>query len=206
MLNERWGFEEYVDYILDVPMFLIRRGADYINMTGQTFREYMERGYQGHRATEGDFELHLSTAFPEVRMKRFIEVRGADAGPRDMLLALPALYKGIFYWEPAREAARDLFSGVSPDELRQVHASFVREGIHATTRWGSGVELGRRLVEISSQGLKSLAAECGEPDEVEFLAPLVVMLERGRSLADDLADDLASAKGDWRPILHKWEL
>jgi glutamate--cysteine ligase len=206
MLSETWGFEDYVEYILDVPMFFIRRGDEYLEMSGTTFRHYLEHGFGEHRATMGDFELHLSTAFPELRMKRYIEVRGADAGPRDMLLALPALWKGLLYWEPARAEARALLPDITGDALRAMHADIIRDGIHAQTPYGSVRELAQRLIAISAEGLRQLAAEGGHPDEVGFLEPLVVMLERGRSRADDLREDLAEAQGDWSVVAQKWAL
>jgi glutamate--cysteine ligase len=206
MLSESWGFADYVEYMLDIPMFFVRRDNEYIAANGLTFRDYMANGFQGHRATIGDFELHLSTAFPELRMKRYIEVRGADAGPRDMLLALPAIWKGVLYSEAAREAARALLPGVTPDALRAIHADIIRDGIHADTPYGAVRDLALRLVQISADGLRAQAAEVGHPDEVGFLDPLVLMLERGRSCSDELREDLQAAHGDWRPVVDKWAL
>jgi glutamate--cysteine ligase len=206
MLSDSWGFVDYVEYMLDVPMFFIRRDNAYIDMTGTPFRHYLEHGFQGHRATIGDFDLHLSTAFPELRMKRYIEVRGADAGPRDMLLALPAIWKGILYSEPAREAARALLPGITPEALRTIHAAMIQDGIHAQTAYGPMRELARRLVQIGAEGLRAIAAEVGHADEVAFLDPLVVLLERGQSVADRLREDLKAAQGDWRPVVERWAL
>ena len=90
-----FGFRQYVEWALDVPMFFIVREGVYHRVPGVTFRRFMKEGWQGQRATIWDWETHLSTLFPEVRLKHFIEVRGADAGPLDMVLGVPALWRGL---------------------------------------------------------------------------------------------------------------
>jgi glutamate--cysteine ligase len=185
-LNEDWGFSDYLEYVLDVPMFFIRRDDGYINMAGHSFRAFMDEGYEGHRATMGDFELHLSTAFPEMRMKRYIEVRCGDGGPRSHMLAFPALWKGLVYDAEARAAAMELVRMTDIDELRNLYAIAAKEGIHARTPRGSFLEITRELVAIAKKGLDDIAAREGHPSEATFLAPLETILDRQESEADRL--------------------
>lgn len=206
MYGDDWGYERYADYILDVPMFFIRRDNRAVDMSGRSFRDFMERGHDGMRATMGDFELHLSTAFPEVRMKKYIEVRGADAGSRAMLLALPALWKGIFYDADARAAAGQLLSFDSPDQHRACFEVARREGLRAQTPCGSVQDLARELVSLSRGGLDRLAAEAGHASEAEFLAPLDAMLEGGETCADQMLRTFAEVGGDRARMIAQWEL
>ncbi len=104
VFNPNAGVDDYVEYALDVPMYFIIRGGDYVDLTGLTFRRFLERGHGGERATMEDWALHLTTLFPEVRLKRYLEVRSADSQPPEMMLALPALMKGILYETDSLEA------------------------------------------------------------------------------------------------------
>jgi glutamate--cysteine ligase len=196
MYRADWGYADYLEYVLDVPMFFIRREQGYIDMAGHSFREFLARGYQGHSATMGDFELHLSTAFPEVRLKRYIEMRGADGGPPEAIVALPALWKGLLYDESARRAAAALFDGVTPEAHREIFLDAYRDGIHGHTSHGSMRELGQELLDIASSGLATLARDAGHEDESVFLAPLNELLETGQSWADRLASDFDAADGN----------
>lgn len=206
MYGDDWGYERYCEYLLDVPMFLIRRDSEYINMAGHSFRDYMHKGHQGHTATMGDFELHLSTAFPEVRMKTYIEVRGADAGDRDMTLALPALWKGIYYDAGAREAARKIFAGLTPNEHRAIFEEIRKHGLSVQTPEGSVRELCEELVKIAGDGLDAQAAEAGHPSEREFLAPLVEIARTGKTRATAMLEDFERFKGDRKAMINAWEL
>ena len=207
MLGTDWGYEDYANYVLDVPMFFIRRDDRYVDLAGLPFRAFMEQGHHGHHATIGDFELHLSTVFPEVRMKKYIEVRGADAGRREVMLALPALFKGLFYWHPARKAAADLIPDhVTPDQLREGALQIHREGIHAKTTFGDVAELSRALVQIARDGLDALAERDGHPTEAGFLDPLTTILDTNTSQSDALLADFQAADGDWLRLMERWQL
>ncbi len=123
MFNEGAGFEDYVEYALDVPMYFLIRDHHYIDLTrppGLTFRQFMERGYQRDRATIEDWGNHLTTIFTEVRLKKYIEIRSADSQPPAMMLALPALCKGILYEPDCMLAAWDLVKRWSYDERLQL--------------------------------------------------------------------------------------
>ncbi len=210
MYRDDWGYNDYLQYVLDVPMYFIRRdGEGYIDLTQNrlTFREFIENGHGEHRATMGDFELHLSTLFPEVRMKTYIEVRGCDAGPREAVLALPAIWKGIFYHEPSRKAAAQLFAGVTPEQHREVFLDAYKDGINAQTAFGSMQELAKKLIVIASTGLDAIAAENDHPTEAVFLEPLVEIAETGIGFADRLLKDFQEVGLD-NPadLISRWEI
>lgn len=178
MVEGDFGFREYIEYSLDVPMYLIRRGGEYVDMSGRSFRRFMAEGFAGHEAVLGDYELHLSTIFPEVRMKRYIEVRGADVGPRDHILALPALWKGFLYDPQARREARALVEGFTLEERAGLFDSAARWSLEGPVPGRAGVkhrDLAASLIEIAAGGLRRQSApEVGlsEPGEEAYLAPL----------------------------------
>lgn len=209
MFGDDWGYGDYADYVLDIPMFFIRRGDNYIDCAGLKFKDFMRQGFEGHKATMGDFELHLSTIFPEVRMKRYIEVRGADAGSREMILALPALWKGILYSDTAtRVAARAIVSDTSPnpEQLRGCFASVHAEGLHAQTPCGPFHDLATELVKLSRRGLDMIAARDGHPSESPFLDPLDTILERRLGGSDLMLADFERLGGDRGQMIDAWSL
>ncbi len=187
-----FGYGDYVDWALDVPMFFIVRAGQYFAMRGKSFRQFMQVGHEGHSATVGDFELHLTTLFPEVRLKRVIEVRGCDAVPCMMTCALPAFWKGLLYDEGAGGEAWELVKDWQFEERVEFLAAAARDGLSARTARGSAKDLADKLVSISTEGLRRIAhAGHGEPDETSFLAPL--------------QEQIASGKSPGELILEKWE-
>ncbi len=181
-----WGFEEWVEWVLDVPLFFIRRGSEYIDLSGRSFREFMNEGLDGYEATMGDFELHLSTVFPEVRMKKFVEVRSADGGSRAHVLALPALWKGLMYDAEARRSAAALFDGANVENHPPFFDIVAREGLQARWNGVSVGELSGELLRIAGDGLDRIADSSGHDSERGFLAPLVATVESGTTLADEI--------------------
>jgi glutamate--cysteine ligase len=206
MYADDWGYRDYLEYILDVPMFFIQRDGQYIDKAGDSFREFIERGHDGFEANVGDFELHLSTAFPEIRLKRFIEVRGADAGPRDHMLAVSALWKGILYHEPSRQAAADLLGDITPERHAKLFFDAYRDGLDAQAPGGRVQELAKELVALASQGLDAQAEEDGHPSERAFLEPAHQIAHTGVTLADRLRDDWNAFGGDRQKLVEKWAL
>jgi glutamate--cysteine ligase len=204
MYREDWGYQEYLDYILDVPMFFIKRDGRYIDKSGDSFRAFIENGHDGHAATLGDFELHLSTAFPEVRMKKFVEVRGADGGPLEHIVALPALWKGLLYHQPTRDAAAALLGDVEPERHRRLFLDVYRDGLDARAPNASVHELARELVRLSARGLDAIAERDGHPSEAEYLEPIRHIVETGETLADQLLRDWEETGGDRQAIVDKW--
>ena len=132
------GFEDYVEYALDVPMYFIVRDGHWIDMTARTFRQFWSTGYQGHRATMADWTAHLTTLFPEVRLKGYIELRGADSQAPELMLAVPALAKGVFYDADCLLGAWDMVKAWSWEELTTVWREAHRRALKAIVR---GVEL-----------------------------------------------------------------
>jgi glutamate--cysteine ligase len=186
------GFDEdpyrrYVDWALDVPMIFLRRGGQYLETGGRTFRAFLAEGLAGERATLMDWEDHLTTLFPEVRVKGVVEVRGADACDAAMTKALAALWKGVLYDRAARAEAAALFGGISVAERRALNVAAGRDGLGARLpRAGTLREAAAALVEIAAQGLCRQRC-CGEKgqDERVWLDPLRERAASGRSPADD---------------------
>jgi glutamate--cysteine ligase len=206
MYRDDWGYRDYLEYILDVPMFFIRRGGKYINKAGDSFREFIEKGHDGFEANLGDFELHLSTAFPEIRLKQFIEVRGADAGPRDHMLATAALWKGILYHEPSRKRASDIIGEVTPERHAQLFMDVYDDGLEAEAPRGKVHELAQELLRVAGEGLDAIAEASGHKSEREFLAPAEEIADSGVTLADRLLADWQQFGGDRQKLVEKWEL
>lgn len=204
MYTKDWGFEDYIDYVFNVPMFFIRRDDKYVDMAGHSFAEFVARGYEGYQANVGDFELHLSTVFPDVRLKKFVEVRSVDGGPRDAVLALPALWKGLLYDDDARAAVVELFEPLSEADHRALTATCYIQGIHGDSAYGPICEIAQNLVDIADGGLRRIAEEAGHPSEAPFLDPLRERLRLKRSWADELIDDFKELNCDLAALADKW--
>ncbi len=190
-----FGYERYVDWALDVPMFFLVREGKYLPATQTTFRRFLEKGHEGHRATLADFDRHLTTLFPEVRLKRVLEVRGADAVPSHLTCALPALWKGILYDGEALSAGWELVADWSFKERETALEEVARKGLAAEVPGGPVLPLARELVSIAFGGLRRIA-DPGESreDERGFLKPLFEQLETGRSPGQVILDRWES---DW---------
>lgn len=191
-LGEGARFRDYAEWALDVPMFFVYRDGEYHPAEGMTFRRFLAEGWRGQRATIGDWELHLSTLFPEVRLKRFVEVRQADASSREMVRALPALWRGLLYDAGARAAAWALVSDWPMEERLRVYAATPREGIHGRANGRSMRQLCRELVAIARAGLGRIGAD----DEAALLQPLERVAVEGRSVADEIAAEWERTGGD----------
>ncbi|MDZ4344945.1 MAG: glutamate--cysteine ligase [Candidatus Binatia bacterium] len=183
------SFAHYVEYALDVPMYFIIRHHDYIDMTGMTFRQFLERGHNGERATLEDWNDHLTTLFPETRIKRYIEVRSVDSQPPELMLALPALVKGAFYDADCLQAAWDLVKDWSWDERMQVYLDSHRDALAARIRRYSLFDLAKELFQIAWEGLRRQNApnDLGE-DETIYLSSLKTLLFQGKCPADVLIE------------------
>lgn len=192
------GYERYVDWAIDVPMYFLKRGADYLDVSGGSFRRLLEGSMPekpGERATISDWANHLGTLFPEVRLKRYLEMRGADAGPEDRLVALPAFWVGLLYDEAALDQAWQLVKGWTAAERRGLRDDAPRLGLEARIGGRSLREIGRDVLALSQAGLARRARkDASGHDETGYLAPLHAMLASGRTLADDM---IASFEGPW---------
>ena len=175
--EDDFGFEKYVEWALDVPMYFVVRNERLIDVSGRSFRAWMagdrQDGLDGLTPTIGDFEDHLTTLFPDVRLKRFLEMRGADAGSAEMMLAQSALWVGLLYDDAALTAAEKLVRENSWDEYRVLRGDVPARALN--TPFGSGTvrDLASRMVEIATEGLRARNIRDGlDRDETIFLAPL----------------------------------
>ena len=195
-----FGFEAYVDYALDVPMYFIKRGDTYIDVAGSSFRDLMDGRHPavpGERATRADWINHLSTIFPEVRLKRYLEMRGADAGPTAKLCALPAFWVGLLYDRQSLDAAWDVVKDWTAEERQQLRDDVPRLGLKAEVRGRPLREVAQTVVGLAAAGLARRARLDGQGrDETGFLAPLEEAVASGRTPADLLLADYAGPWGE----------
>ena len=196
--DEGFGFEQYVDYALDVPMYFVKREDTYHDVTGASFRALLAGKFApmpGERATQSDWVNHLSTIFPEVRLKRYLEMRGADVGSRDHIVALSAFWVGLLYDGTVLNAAWDLVKGWTAAERQQLRDDVPRLGFDATIRGRSVRDLAADLLALSRVGLKNRAMNDGAgADETGYLDLLDARVAAGRSAADEL---IAAFNGRW---------
>jgi glutamate--cysteine ligase len=190
------SFAHYVEYALDVPMYFIIRNKHYIDMTGLTFRQFLRYGHNGERATIEDWSDHLTTLFPETRIKRYIEIRSVDSQPPDLMPALSALIKGAFYDSDCLQAAWDLVKGWSWDERMQAYLDSHENALSTRVRRYSLLDLARELLEIAWEGLRrqNQVNDLGD-DETIYLKPLKNLLDQGKCPADILLEK-------WEGELH----
>ncbi len=195
VFDDGFGYSDYANWALDIPIFFIVRDGKYIPGGRTTFREFLDSGFHGHRATLVDWDTHLTTLFPEVRLKRIIEVRGADAVPRGLICALPVLWKGLLYDSGALAAAWELSRNWTRDELETSRLDVARRGLRAEIAGRPILELARELVGISLAGLASMV-ERGEadPGEASFLDPVLDQLDKGISPGEEI---LERWRGEW---------
>ncbi len=189
------GFERYADYALDVPMYFIVRDGTWYDMTSLTFRQFLDQGHQGHRATMTDWDSHLTTLFPEMRMKRYIEMRSIDSQPPELMLAVPALVKGIFYEQDCLSAAWDLVKRWSFAEIVDLYAMAHRRGLHTRAGTTSFRDLAMELLTIARTGLERHAVRNSRgDDESVYLERLTELNSRGLCPADVVIDKW---NGEW---------
>jgi len=202
VFDENARYRDYVEWALDVPMFFVKRRDAYRPAHGATFRRFFAEGIDGERATMRDWELHLSTLFPEVRLKRYIEVRQADASTRAMAHALPALWRGILYAQDVRRAAWALVRDWTLDERLQLYRETPQRGMKASVRGRPLAELVAQVIALADDGLRSL----NSPEERRLLDPLREIVASGRTVADRIAEDYRAANGDVRRLIPKLAL
>jgi glutamate--cysteine ligase len=209
--GDDFRFEHYVEWALDIPMYFVVRDSRYHDCTHVTFRQFMNGALKGEIAdwepTMGDWTNHLSTLFPDVRLKRFLEMRGADGGPWRRICALPAFWVGLLYDDAALDAADELTKDWSFAEVDTLRNAVPVEGLNARFGARSLHEIAREVVGISRAGLKSRARlNCEGQDESVFLAPLEEVLAKKATLADDL---LMLYHGRWRqsvePVFEEYQ-
>ena len=198
VFEDGFGFERWVDYILDVPMYFVYRGGRYLDASGQSFRDFMAGklpALPGETPTLSDWADHMTTAFPEVRVKTFLEMRGADGGPWKSLCGLPAFWVGLLYDGTALDAAWDMAKDWTAEEREALRIDVAKHGFQAPFRNGTVRDLALRALEIAQTGLSArrVLDKAGN-DETGFLQVLHDRAAAGKSPADTLLEDYA---GPW---------
>ena len=190
VFEEGFGFERYVDYMLDVPMYFVYRKGEYIDASGQSFRDFLTGtlpALPGEQPTIKDWEDHLSVAFPEVRLKKFLEMRGADGGPWNRLCALPAFWVGLLYDDQSREAAWNLIKDWTPEEHQTLRNEVPRQALNTPFRNASVGSIALDALEIAHKGLSRREVKDSVGlDETHFLNPLFQIAESGLTPAEEL--------------------
>ena len=184
-------YVDYVEWALDVPMFLVKRNGRAFYNTGQTFRSFMIDGFQGVRANYGDWVVHLTTLFPEVRLKSTLEYRGADVQRPDMLFALPALWKGLLYDDESFRALEGLVDPWSLEEVERQRDGLARQGVRTKFMNREAADWAGEVLELAEAGLRRIGDEDDTgKDETTLLQPLRALLERARCPADVLLEEV----------------
>ncbi|PVA10673.1 glutamate--cysteine ligase [Pelagivirga sediminicola] len=206
VFEDGMGFERYVDYALDVPMYFVYRDGKYIDALGMSFRDFLKGelpALPGEVATLSDWADHLTTIFPEARIKKFMEMRGADGGPWRRLCALPAFWTGILYDTGSLDAAWDLVRDWTAEQREALRVAASVDALQAKVDGIDMHNLARKVLDISEAGLKARARPGAEgliPDETHFLNALRESIESGQTPADEL---LARYNGDWNGDLSR---
>ncbi len=209
VFEDGFGFERYVDWVLDVPMYFVKRGATYHDVAGASFRDLLAGELPqlpGEHATLSDWENHLSTIFPEVRLKRYIEMRGADAGPGRGICALPALWVGLLYDSIALDAAWQMVKDWTEEERQALRCAVPRTGLKTPIRGRMVLDLAGELVDLARAGLarRGFTNE-DQADETIFLAPLEEVVASGETLAERLLKEYETEwKGDINEAFRRY--
>jgi glutamate--cysteine ligase len=205
VFEEGFGYERYLDYALDVPMYFIYRDGKYLDVAGESFREFLEGRLPqlpGEKPVVSDFVDHLSTIFPEVRLKNFLEMRGADGGPWSRICALPALWVGLLYNDVALDAAWDLVKDWSIDDHEQLRRDVPKLALKAPVPGGGTVhDLARTVLDIATDGLtRRKRLNSAGDNESGFLDPLNEIVATGKTPAERLLD---LYEGPWQGDLSR---
>ncbi len=206
VFEDGMGFERYVDYALDVPMYFVYRDGKYIDALGQSFRDFLKGelpALPGEKPTLSDWADHLTTIFPEARIKKFMEMRGADGGPWRQICALPALWVGLMYDQNSLDAAWDLCKDWTLEQREALRVAASVDGINAKVEGIDMLQLARQVLELSNAGLTARAKPGAGgmiKDETHFLNSLQEIVETGVTPASEL---LAKYHGEWNGDLTR---
>ncbi len=205
VFEDGFGYERYADYMLNVPMYFVYRNGKYIDAAGKNFRDFLDGNldvYPNQKPTIGDWNDHLSTAFPEVRLKSFLEMRGSDGGPWNRICALPAFWVGLLYDGSALDAAWDLVKDWTIEDHQKLRDAVPKLGLKAPLPDGRSLNhLAKQVLDIATAGLNARAQVNSMGDnESGFLNPLRRMVDSGKTSADEL---LEKFNGPWAGDLSK---
>jgi glutamate--cysteine ligase len=211
MLDRDFGFERYVDWALDVPMYFVIRAGHYHDCTHVTFRQFMAGALRGAipdgTATVGDWNNHLTTLFPDVRLKRYFEMRGADGGPWRDICALPAFWTGLMYSAKALDGAETLTASWSAADVAAYRSEVPAKGLRAVVAGRPLLEIAREVLRLSADGLveRAIRNSSGQ-DERVFLAPLDETVASGLTPAERLLNKYHGAwQGDLRRLFDEYQ-
>ena len=193
VFEDGMGFERYVEHALDVPMYFVYRGGTYVDASGLSFRDFLDGKLpgleEGDRPTLDDWENHLTTLFPEVRLKRYIEMRGADSGPWDNICGLPAFWVGLMYHADSLDAAYEMIKGWTPEDHEYLRREVPKTALACEFHGRTVGDLAREALALSRAGLAGRAiTDSKGKDETHFLDPLDAIVERGKTPAEGLLD------------------
>jgi len=205
VFEQGFGYERYVDYMLDVPMYFVFRDGKYIDAAGQSFRDFLDGklpALPGEKPRKSDWVDHLSTAFPEVRLKSFLEMRGADGGPWNRICALPAFWVGLLYDQGALDAAWDLVKDWDMEGREVLRASVPKLGLDAPLPGGGTLrDIAGRVLDIARSGLAARGKlNAAGDNETGYLLPLDEIVASGKTPAEQLLD---LYHGEWAGDLSK---
>jgi glutamate--cysteine ligase len=205
VFEDGFGYERYTDYMLDVPMYFAFRDGGYVDASGLDFKDFLKGNLSvlpGEKPSISDWNDHLSTAFPEVRLKSFLEMRGSDGGPWNRICALPALWVGLLYDQSALDAAWDLVKNWSIEDQLKLRAEVPKSGLCTVGPDGQTLqELGKQVIDIAHAGLSARGQVNSMGDnETAFLNPLRQIVDSGMSPAHQL---LEKYKGEWNGDLSR---
>ncbi len=198
VFDPHFGYEQWIDYILDVPMYFLHRGEDYVDVAGKSFRDYLAgtlAGFEGEPPQMADFEDHITTAFPEVRLKQYLEMRGADSGSWANICALPAYWVGLLYCDEALAEAEDLVRDIGADDVMEARLSVAKDGLRGKLGSHDVATLAKKTIDIASKGLRNRGIfDDGGDDESGFLQPLRKVIATQKTPAEVMLD---LYHGDW---------
>ena len=192
VFDPQFGYEQWIDYILDVPMYFLHRGEDYVDVAGESFRDYLAgtlTGFEGESPQMADFEDHITTAFPEVRLKQYLEMRGADSGSWANICALPAYWVGLLYCDEALAEAEDLVRDINADDVMAARLSVAKDGLRGKLGSHDVAMLAKKTIDIASKGLRNRGIfDDGGDDESGFLQPLRKVIATQKTPAEVMLD------------------
>ena len=187
--DESFSFERYVDFALDVPMYFIVRNGKYIDLSGKNFRDFLQKRIKLREDIEptiSDWETHLTTIFPEVRLKSFIELRGADGGPWSRVCALPAFWTGILYDQDVLDQVFGIVKSWNFIEIKNFYNDSRTKGFKSYSPSNESlIDFAKKIINFSSLGLKNRNIELSGKTEESFLEPLKKIINLGRTPADN---------------------
>ncbi len=205
VFEDGFGYERYADYMLNVPMYFVYRDGKYIDAAGLDFKDFLAGNLSvmpGEKPKASDWEDHMSTAFPEVRLKSFLEMRGADGGPWARICALPAFWVGLLYDQSALDAAWDLIKGWNMEEREALRNAVPKLGFNAPIAGGGTLrDIAGQVLDIASSGLAARGRlDTSGNNETGFLDPLREVVASGKTPAEILLDKF---NGEWGGDLSK---